>query len=206
VFFSKSYPSEFTALLKKMNTFDDNIHLQQLFLMKIKESIILSTILFIGISCTEPEANDVKEDIKTEIHQESKAQVPQENFDWLLGNWKRLDEESGKETFEFWEKKNELTYKGLGFTLQNGDTIKQEKMKLIMRKGQWFLEVQPNDEPKDFIFPMYTFTETEFICKNPNIGFPQLIKYHFLKEKLYAIVSGEGLDIIFEFEKIVDSN
>ena len=56
---------------------------------------------------------------------------PTENFDWLLGNWKRTNEEKGKETFENWKKTNDNEYKGIGFTLQNSDTLSQEQMKLI---------------------------------------------------------------------------
>ena len=50
-----------------------------------------------------------------------------ENFDWLLGKWKRLNDEVGKETFENWNKISLSKYLGIGFTMQRGDTIKREK-------------------------------------------------------------------------------
>lgn len=50
-----------------------------------------------------------------------------ENFDWLLGNWKRTNEEKGKETFENWKKTNNNEYKGNGDKMNaivSGDSLK----------------------------------------------------------------------------------
>ena len=67
----------------------------------------------------------------TKQNDQKSTTQPTENFDWLLGNWKRTNEEKGKETFENWKKTNDTEYNGIGFTLQNSDTLSQEQMKLI---------------------------------------------------------------------------
>jgi len=36
------------------------------------------------------------------------------NFDWLLGKWKRVNEEGKKETFENWKKVKNTEYAGIG--------------------------------------------------------------------------------------------
>ena len=54
----------------------------------------------------------------TKQNDQKSTTQPTENFDWLLGNWKRTNEEKGKETFENWKKTNDTEYKGIGFTLQ----------------------------------------------------------------------------------------
>ncbi len=125
-----------------------------------------------------------------------------ENFDWLLGNWKRIKEEAGKETFENWQKISNTEYTGLGFTMQNGDTIKQEKIRLIKSDDNWNLEVQPQDETSLVIFNMTSFNEQEFVCENKMLDFPKLIKYWRSENNLYALVSGDDMEISFEFERI----
>ena len=125
-----------------------------------------------------------------------------ENFDWLLGNWKRTNEEKGKETFENWKKTNDTEYNGIGFTLQNSDTLSQEQMKLIQTNGKWNLLVKTPDE-KDFIkFDMAELAENKFECKNDTLDFPKLIKYWKNGDKMNAIVSGDSLKLSFEFERI----
>ena len=58
-----------------------------------------------------------KEDLRTESKSDTLIKNP-ENFDWLLGKWKRLNEDEGKDTFEHWEKTNKTEYSGIGFTMQ----------------------------------------------------------------------------------------
>jgi len=124
------------------------------------------------------------------------------NFDWLLGKWRRANEEEGKETFENWKKMNDSEYKGLGFTMQNGDTIKQEKIKLIYIKGNWDLKVKAPEDPEFITFKGTSFNKNEFICENSELEFPNKIKYWKNGEKINAAVSGGDFEISFEFEKL----
>jgi hypothetical protein len=125
-----------------------------------------------------------------------------DSFDWLLGNWKRTNEEKGKETFENWKKTNDIEYEGIGFTLQNRDTLSQEQMKLIQTNGKWNLLVKTFDE-KDFIkFEMTEIADDKFECKNITLDFPKLIKYWKNGDKMNAIVSGDSLKLSFEFERL----
>ena len=127
---------------------------------------------------------------------------PKENFDWLLGNWKRTNEEKGKETFENWKKINDSEYNGIGFTLQNRDTLSQEQMKLKQTNGKWNLLVKTPDE-MDFIkFEITEMADDKFECKNETLDFPKLIKYWKNGDKLNAIVSGDSLKLSFEFERM----
>lgn len=124
------------------------------------------------------------------------------NFDWLLGNWKRTNEEKGKETFENWRKIDDSEYNGIGFTLQNSDTLRQEDMKLIQTNGKWNLLVKTPDE-NDFIkFEMVEIEKDKFECKNETLDFPKLIKYWKNGDKMNAIVSGDSLKLSFEFERM----
>jgi len=157
--------------------------------------IVLITIptLFFN-SCIE---NDNKE-TKTKVEEK----ISNENFDWLLGNWKRLNEEEGKETFENWEKIKETEYSGIGFTMQNGDTIKQEKIRLTKTSGKWNLTVKVPEESEAITFNGVSHNENEFICENNEMDFPNRIKYWKNGDKINAAVSGGKMKISFEFERL----
>lgn len=157
-------------------------------------------ILLIGIliiSCNQTK----KETGKTEMKSTTTIEKA-ENYDWLLGKWKRLNEEEGKETFENWKKINETEYSGIGFTMQNGDTIKQEKIRLTKTKGNWNLTVQVPEEMESITFNGTSHNENEFTCENKEMDFPNKIKYWKNGDKINAMVSGVEMEISFEFDKL----
>lgn len=125
-----------------------------------------------------------------------------ENFDWLLGKWQRTNENKGKTTFENWEKINDSEYSGLGFTVQNNDTISKERMKILKTDGKWNLFVKTVKEKEFIKFEMSDIKEDKFKCENNMIIFPKLIKYWKKGNNISALVSGDSLEILFEFELI----
>ena len=130
---------------------------------------------------------------ETEVHPD---------FDWLTGNWKRLNDEAGRQTFENWHKVNATTYSGISYTMFKGDTISQEQMSLIESDGKWSLLVKTPDEREPVTFEMTEHSKKRFVCKNDLIDFPKRIEYSMEGEKLKAKVSGEKTEIPFEFKKI----
>ena len=152
---------------------------------------------FLIISCNQTKKENQKIDVKSITVTEKS-----ENFDWLLGKWKRLNEEEGKETFENWEKIKETEYSGIGFTIQKGDTIKQEKILLTKDNGKWNLTVKAPEELEFTTFIGVSHNENEFTCENHEIDFPNKIKYWKSEHKIKATVSGSGMKISFEFEKL----
>jgi len=123
-------------------------------------------------------------------------------FDWLLGEWKRTNDEKGKETFEIWEKINASEYNGVGFTIQNNDTIFQEKMKMQKTVGKWIFWVKTNKDEEFTKFDIDKIEEDEFECKNDTLDFPKLIKYWKNGNKINALVSGDNMELSFEFERL----
>lgn len=159
-------------------------------------SMTAIVILFLS-SCT----SNNNEESKTQNNEISKST---ENFDWLLGNWKRNNEKENRETFEIWKKKNNSEYYGIGFTLQNNDTIKQEKIKLTKLNNNWILEVKVPEEIESITFNLTSIGNKEFICENKEIDFPKKIKYWKNGTKINALVSGDEMEIPFEFERIIE--
>ncbi|MDE5421487.1 DUF6265 family protein [Ancylomarina sp. DW003] len=155
--------------------------------------ILIGTLL---ISCNQSKKkNQQIEEKSTTVTEKS------ENFDWLLGKWKRLNEKEGKETFENWEKIKETEYSGIGFTMQNGDTIKQERIRLTKTNGKWDLTVKVPEESESITFNGTSHNENEFTCENNEIDFPNKIKYWKNGQKINASVSNSEMEISFEFEK-----
>lgn len=125
-----------------------------------------------------------------------------ENFDWLLGNWQRSNEKEGITTFENWTKKSNYEYLGMGFSLQNGDTVVQENIRLVLFENDWQLEVSFPNEPEATQFKMIRSTDQQFTCSNEENEFPTNIKYWKIGDKLFAEVWNDAMKIAFEFEKV----
>ena len=131
-----------------------------------------------------------------------KAITITENFDWLLGKWKRINDKAGKQTYENWIKLSEGSYQGLGYTMQNSDTIWKETIRLVHTNNAWIFEVKGKDESEPTIFKLIEIKEAAFTCENEENEFPKKIKYSKSGEKLMAIISGGDIKISFEYESI----
>ena len=164
----------------------------------MKKGLIILLIIVIS-ACSNNNSNKEKEPSNIKSIEENK-QI--ENFDWLLGHWKRLNEKGEKETFESWNKSSNYEYNGIGFTLENTDTISKEKMQLIKSDSSWSLNVIVPGELKPVSFKMINFSENEFTCENKENEFPNTIRYWKEGKGINASVSNSELEIIFEFKNI----
>jgi len=169
---------------------------------KIMKKIFILLIGILVISCNQnKQSKPIVDAIKvTEVT---------DNFDWLLGEWKRSNEEVDKETFESWNKIGKTEYVGSSFTIQKGDTIYQEKFRLIKANNNWSFKIQLQGEVIPSSFKMTSFNAQEFICENKALNFPNKkldspnkIKYWKNKDKLYATVSGRKIKLQFEYTKL----
>ena len=123
-----------------------------------------------------------------------------ENFDWLLGEWERVNDSKGQHTFESWRKIDEGEYVGLGFTLQGRDTVFKEEIRMLKKEGQWFFEVSGVNESTT-PFSVTEQKEFSFTAENKENPFPKKIVYQKEKELLNAFVSAEETTIAFNFQK-----
>ncbi|WP_271765975.1 DUF6265 family protein [Aquimarina algiphila] len=167
-----------------------------------KTFVLLITILLISCNQNKKEESVISEDTP-------KLTEEADNFDWLLGTWKINTKEVGKEMFENWDKKSKTEYVGLGFTVQNGDTIKKEKFGLIKLDNHWNFQIQLQGETKPSSFKMTSSNAHEFICENnarnfPNkqLDSPNKIKYRKKGDKIYATISGSKIKIHLELVKL----
>ncbi len=124
------------------------------------------------------------------------------NFDWLRGNWKRINETGGKQTFENWDQSGESEYKGKGYTQKNGVTISTEHMKLVKSGDNWDLIVSLSEDAKPVIFKGISHNANEFVCENLENEFPKHIKYWKNGDRLNAMIYSPEMEVLFEFERI----
>lgn len=115
---------------------------------------------------------------------------------WLLGDWQRTNDDEGKTTYESWRKLNDSTYTGIGCTLFEGDTVFKENLTLF--KASRF-EVLGVGDDGPVVFQMIESTDTSFAVVNPDNEFPKRIDYMKTASGIRAIISGEGMEIGFDF-------
>ena len=126
----------------------------------------------------------------------SKIEKHEKSLKWMQGKWIRLGDKPGKITYEIWKNKN-----GLGFTLQEKDTVFKEIMSIVNIKDTLFLKVVGvNENPTLFKFTHQT--DTSFVSENPKNEFPQKIYYYLENKQLKAEVSNSDFKIDFVFEKL----
>ena len=128
--------------------------------------------------------------------------VADTNFDWLLTDWQRINEQEDRQTFESWSKKDNSEYHGIGYTLKNSDTIWKETMKLVESNQTWSIEITGNGELKPTVFKLTKIEQEQFTSENPGNEFPKLIKYSRQGNQLKAVISDGEMEIPFEFKNI----
>lgn len=150
-------------------------------------------------SCTQPLTNATENQI-TEILQTTSSENL--NFDWLLGEWVRVNQkDTTKTTFENWKKKTESEYAGFSYTLQNGDTVWQENVELIRMDQDWSFNVTQKGEPEQTRFKLTSIEPGTFICENPENEFPKKIEYVDAGDTLRAKISDGDREVLFDFVK-----
>jgi hypothetical protein len=112
---------------------------------------------------------------------------------WLAGTWKIT---TGKGyVIEKWRVLNDSTLSGKSFFVKanSSDSLLQESLELVLRKGQWtyISTVQGQNSNQPVPFKIVFLRATEFICENPTHDYPQRIAYRRVKDLLYASIEGK---------------
>ena len=127
------------------------------------------------------------------------AQPGQANFDWLVGAWAGENNSEEKQSFEVWEKLSTDSYRGIGYTVEAGDTVFIEKLSIdnIYGVPHYTADVSNNERPVQF--EMIKISDTGFTCANPEHDFPKNIEYKLVGDRLTATISGEDREVKFVF-------
>lgn len=153
--------------------------------------LFISLCCFLGFSDLSSDKNAFPESNEDQV-----------NFDWLLGSWKRTNDQEGSQTFEHWEKIDDAELKGGGYTLKALDTVWQESIRLIKSKDSWNFEVTGQDAVEPVIFKVTQIDMESFTCENKANEFPKKIRYAKVEKGLNAVISGDGKVVLFQFVRI----
>ena len=129
------------------------------------------------------------------------APKPTQNFDWLIGDWKRSDDEAGKQTYEHWQKSNDKLYQGKSYTMSAKDTVWSENVRLLKRDTTWFYAVTGRGDSFTTDFQLTSITDHSFVCENGANEFPKMIEYALVGDSIKSKISGGGPEIEFSFGK-----
>lgn len=132
----------------------------------------------------------------------SSPKVEKHNLDWLVGDWIRTNDDEGKTTYESWKKIDENAYKGIGFTLQGGDTSSQERMDFLYLNDAWSLFIVPEPGAAAETFYMKEMQKNSFTFRNDTVDFPNEIRYWIEGEQLHAVIANEEFEVPFVFERL----
>ena len=117
--------------------------------------------------------------------------------DWLVGKWVRTNNEANKKTYEYWN----ANHTGLGFTLQEQDTVFVERMSIVANKNDTYLQVVGIGEMPT-LFEFTDQDENSFIVENNQNQFPKKITYFNEKDTLKAVISNDEFAVDFSFVKL----
>ncbi|MHB0754722.1 hypothetical protein [Polaribacter sp. M15] len=87
---------------------------------------------------------------------------------FLIGEWKRLNDKPGSQTYEMWN----TNLIGMGYTMKGKKRSFQEILSIVKIDDTLHLEVKGVNE-KATLFKFTNQTDTSFVCENPKNEFPK---------------------------------
>ena len=156
-------------------------------------------ILFLAISISSLTFYSCSNTSNQEVNDETEIV---ENFNWLIGEWQRSNESAGLETYETWTKNSDIEYNGIGWTIKANDTVFHENIRLYKADNKWIMAVKMPDSSVPEKFTLTEIDENSFLCENPEIDFPNKIKYWKNGDNINALISGNKMEVSFEFNRI----
>lgn len=132
------------------------------------------------------------------------ASVTEKDFSklsWLEGTWTRTNAKPGRSGTERWIKGNGKELVGWGVSMKGTDTSFVEKLKIVAQSGAIYYVSDVPENPKPVNFRITSIDETGFVCENQTHDFPKKISYRRDGNKVTAVISGDGKEIEYLFER-----
>lgn len=135
-----------------------------------------------------------------------KAQFQKNDFirlNILEGDWMMKTKKGS--LVEQWIIVNDTVMTGKSFRIVESDTIPQETVILKFSNGtiSYSPTVPDQNEGRQVNFILNEIKDGKFIFRNPDHDFPKQIQYEPAKNGLKVIISGNGNEVLFEFQKIL---
>lgn len=111
--------------------------------------------------------------------------------EFLIGTWKA----GNQEVYEHWDKANELSLKGLSYTIYDDHIAVTEYLDISQKDNSilYTATVLGQNEGKGVPFRL-TKSDSLFIFENPDHAFPKKITYHPQSDQEIQVTISDGLD------------
>lgn len=150
------------------------------------KAAIVTLLLFIGFSCT----------AQTQQGSKSISQL-----EWLVGKWKRTNAKPGRTSIETW-KKDQHQMIGVAYHMTGTDTTYTEKLKIVLKDKELYYVADVPENKSEVYFKITEITPSGFVCENPQHDFPKKISYQLTGNSIRAVISGDGKEIPYFFERL----
>jgi len=127
----------------------------------------VAVIFVVVTSCYRPEPREAMSD----LHQ-------------LAGNWSSEQ----VQFFEAWEVVSDTLMKGIGYSLQEKDTVFKETMKIFYTDNRVILSVKQDEERAYTQFGMTEARRDKWIFENRQNNYPNIITYEISGDELTAAI------------------
>ncbi len=117
----------------------------------------------------------------------------QEEFGWMEGTWVGTDGLFG-ENWTYFNSEDRL--EGIGWRLENGDTIQTEIMQILNRRDKIFFMADPG-KGSPVYFEINEHRQYYFRAENPFNDFPSVIEYAREEDQLNATASSNEREVNF---------
>jgi len=114
------------------------------------------------------------------------------SLDWMLGTWERTNVRPGTTAFEKWEKKDDRTFTGMGWSMKGKDTTFIEKLRLEVKEDALYYVADVRENATPTYFKITEQSKSGFKSENPDHDFPKVISYQLEDKILTAIISDGG--------------
>ncbi len=104
----------------------------------------------------------------------------------LQGTWESTD---NIVFFEQWEILNDSSMRGLGFSINNNDTLFSEQLYLQLMDNRitYIAIVWDQNEARPVVFPLVRSTASKFVFEKPEHDYPNRIIYNFLTDSTLKV-------------------
>src|SRR5688500_15796924 len=90
-----------------------------------------------------------------------------EHLHWLIGHWERISMKAGSSGYEQWQKTSTGELSGRGVTMEEGDTVLVEKIRLMEKDHAIYYVADVPENNKSVYFRLTALDANGFSCINP---------------------------------------
>lgn len=124
-----------------------------------------------------------------------------ESLHWLIGHWERISMKEGSTGYEKWQKAGAHELSGKGVTMEDGDTVLVEKIRLVEKDNLIFYVADVPENNRSVYFRLTAIDTNGFTCVNPEHDFPKKIVYVKKGNQLVVTISDDKRAIDYVFVK-----